>query len=66
MVALEEEWSADTIWAFCLMTSAGVRMAQDTNSAREEAAAWMTGVGRRPLGCEDVELSVVKSDLVRS
>jgi len=66
MVALVEERSADTIWAFCLMTSAGVRMAQETSSARDEAAAWMTGVGRRPLGCEDVELRSVKRDFVRS
>lgn len=61
-----EERSADTICAFCLMTSAGVRMAQDTSSAREEAAACMTGVGSKPLGCDDVELRLVKSDFVRS
>lgn len=48
------------------MTSAGVRMAQETSSAREEAAAWMTGVGRRPWGCEEVELRLWKRDLVRS
>lgn len=66
MVAFEDEPSEDTIWAFCLMTSAGVRMAQDTSSAREEAAAWITGVGRRPLGCEDVEFSLVNRDFVRS
>ena len=34
-------------WAFCLMTSAGVRMAQETSSARAEAEAWMIGWGRR-------------------
>lgn len=68
MVALleEEEGPAETIWAFCLMTSAGVRMAQETSSAREEAAAWMAGVGRRPFGCEGVVLRVEKRDLVRS
>lgn len=40
----------DTICAFCFMTSAGVRMAQETSSAREEAVACMKGVGMRPLG----------------
>jgi hypothetical protein len=48
------------------MTSAGVRMAQETSSAREEAAAWITGVGRRPLGREDVVLRSEKRVLVRS
>ena len=47
--------SADTICAFCLMTSAGVRIAHDTNSATEEAPACTSGVGIRPLGCDDVE-----------
>jgi hypothetical protein len=56
----------DTICAFCLMTSAGVRMAQETSSAREEAAAWITGMGRRPLGREDVVLRSEKRVLVRS
>lgn len=56
----------DTICAFCLMTSAGVRMAHETSSAREEAAAWITGVGRRPLGWEEVVLRREKRDLVRS
>ena len=46
--------SAETICAFCLMTSAGVRMAQDTNSAMDEAAAWITGVGIKPSGRADV------------
>ena len=64
-MALEAE-PADTICAFCLMTSAGVRMAQETSSAREEAAAWITGVGRRPLGREDVVLRSEKRVLVRS
>lgn len=32
-----------TIWAFCLITSAGVRMAQETSSAMEEAAEWIRG-----------------------
>lgn len=34
------------ICAFCLRTSAGVRMKQETDSAMEEAMPWMTGVGR--------------------
>ena len=57
---------ADTICAFCLMTSAGVRMAQETSSAREEAAAWITGVGRRPVGWEGPVLRSEKRVLVRS
>jgi hypothetical protein len=57
----------DTICAFCLMTSAGVRMAQETSSAREEAVAWMRGVGMRPSGwVEVVGLRRVKRDFVRS
>ena len=36
VVVLEEE---ETIWAFCFITSAGVRMAQETSSAKEEAEA---------------------------
>jgi hypothetical protein len=51
---------AFTICAFCLMTSAGVRMAQETSSAREEA------LGRTPLGEEDVVLRFVKRVFVRS
>lgn len=56
----------DTICAFCLITSAGVRMAQDTSSAREEALAWTKAMGRTPLGDEDVVLRRVKRDFVRS
>jgi hypothetical protein len=48
------------------MTSAGVRMAQDTSSAREEADAWTTAMGSMPLGEEVVVLSRVKRDFVRS
>lgn len=74
MVALEEGDSAevdeeeeeDTICAFCLITSAGVRIAQETSSASEEAAAWMTGTGRMPSGREGVVLRLVKRDFVRS
>jgi hypothetical protein len=55
-----------TIWAFCLMTSAGVRIAHETSSASDEAPAWTTAIGRTPLGEEDVVLSFVKSVLVRS
>lgn len=35
----------ETICAFCFITSAGVRSAQDTSSASDEAAAWTRGVG---------------------
>jgi hypothetical protein len=45
----------DTICAFCFITSAGVRMAQETSSAREDALAWMKGVGMRPSGRAEVE-----------
>jgi hypothetical protein len=49
------------------MTSAGVRMAQETSSAMEEAVAWMRGVGMRPSGwVEVVGLRRVKRDFVRS
>lgn len=48
------------------MTSAGVRMAQDTSSAREEAVAWIMGVGRRPSGWVVVVLRSVRRDLLRS
>ena len=34
-----------TIWAFCLRTSAGVRIRQETSSPIDEAAEWMTGMG---------------------
>lgn len=33
------------ICAFCLSTSAGVRMKHDTNSAVADAALWMNGWG---------------------
>lgn len=55
-----------TIWAFCLMTSAGVRIAHDTSSASDDAPAWTTAIGRTPFGDEEVVLSLVKSDFVRS
>lgn len=64
-MALVEE-PADTICAFCLMTSAGVRMAQETSSAREEALAWTRAMGRTPFGEEVVVLRRVKRDFVRS
>jgi len=35
-----------TICAFCLMTSAGVRMAHETSSATADAAELMSGAGR--------------------
>ncbi len=65
-MALGDEEVGETICAFCLITSAGVRMAQETSSAREDAAAWMRGVGRRPEGWEAVVLRDVKRDFVRS
>ena len=64
MALVGEPW--ETICAFCLMTSAGVRMAQETSSPREEAPAWTAAMGRRPLGDEDVVLRRVKSVFVRS
>lgn len=58
---------AETICAFCLITSAGVRMAHETSSAVEEAAAWRKGSGIRPSG-EEVEdgLMDTRADFVRS
>ena len=46
--ALEDD-EADffTIWAFCLRTSAGVRMKQETSSPIQEAAEWIKGAGIR-------------------
>ena len=64
-VALVGELCA-TICAFCLITSAGVRMAQETSSASDEAAAWMRGVGTTPDGELAVRLREWRSDLVRS
>ena len=55
-----------TIWAFCLMTSAGVRMAQETSSASDDAPAWTTAIGKTPLGDKVVVLRRVKSVFVRS
>lgn len=58
---------AETICAFCLITSAGVRIAQETSSAREDAAACRRGVGMRPFGWAGVEgLMRVKNAFVRS
>lgn len=65
-MAFVEDEPAVTICAFCLMTSAGVRMAQDTSSARDDAPACTTAIGRTPFGDEVVVLRRVKSDLVRS
>lgn len=66
MVALVGE-PADTICAFCLITSAGVRMAHETSSAMEDAPACRSGVGMRPFGCEEVVgLRLVKRAFVRS
>lgn len=55
-----EEDETSTICAFCLMTSAGVRMAHETSSASDEAAAWMTGLG------SSVPLRVVERDVRRA
>jgi len=41
-------------------------MAQDTNSAREEAEAWIRAIGRTPLGEADVVFQRVKRDFVCS
>ena len=51
MVALPSKALTDvegdrlTTCAFCLRTSAGVRMKHDTSSPIEDATEWMTGVG---------------------
>lgn len=42
-------WDRVIIWAFCLRTSAGVRMKQETSSAVLEAKVWVRGVGRGVL-----------------
>ena len=42
----EEEEAMLTTCAFCLMTSAGVRTAQETISAADEATPWIRGTGR--------------------
>ena len=54
-----------TICAFCLSTSAGVRMKQETSSAVPEAAAWTSGVGSRVVPFEEV-FSLPRADLVAS
>lgn len=55
-----------TICAFSLITSARVRIAQETSSAAEEAAARRMRRGMRPLGDEEVtRLMWVRSDLFR-
>ena len=48
-----------TIWAFCLRTSAGVRIRQLMSSAREEDSACVAGRGRE-------ETQVVRKWLVAS
>jgi hypothetical protein len=65
MVAFVGE-PAFTICAFCLMTSAGVKMAHETSSASDDALACTTAIGRTPLGDEDVVFSRVKAAFVRS
>lgn len=61
-----EEEDFCTIWAFCLSTSAGVRMKHDTSSAREEAAEWIIGRGIRGLPKEETGLTRVSRDFVPS
>jgi len=41
-----ERCERETICAFCLRTSAGVRIRHDTSSAIEEAAECVIGIGR--------------------
>lgn len=66
LVGAEEE-DFCTICAFCLRTSAGVRMKHDTSSAMEEAAEWMIGRGIKGLPEEeDVGLTRVSRDFVPS
>jgi hypothetical protein len=48
------------------MTSAGVRIAHDTNSAKEEADAWTKAMGRIPLGDVKDVFQRVNSDFVCS
>jgi len=48
-VALERE-DAETTCEFCLMISAGVRIAQLTSSAVADAAEWIMGDGTAPPG----------------
>ena len=62
----EEEEEDETICAFCLITSAGVRIAHETSSASEDEVAWMMATGRTPLGECEVVLREVKRDFVRS
>ena len=62
----EDEEEGESIWAFCLITSAGVRIAQDTSSAREEADACTKAMGKTPFGDEDVVFQRVKRDFVCS
>lgn len=54
LLAANADEGADIICAFCFMTSAGVRMAHDTSSAREEDIAWVTGVGRAVVERRDL------------
>jgi hypothetical protein len=61
----DEEVDVETICAFCFMTSAGVRMAQETSSDREEAEAWTKAMGRMASFLEFV-LRRVKRDFVCS
>lgn len=55
-----------TICAFCLITSAGVRMAQETSSATEEAVACMMGCGSKGDEPDSVGLRSVNTDFTPS
>ena len=48
------------ICAFCLRTSAGVRIRQETASAREEDVAWRRGVGMMGDGLGLIEVGEEK------
>ena len=64
---VEEDAERRTTWAFCLRTSAGVRMRQETSSPMAEAAEWMKGVGiRGVLEVDRVGLRVWRRDFVPS
>ena len=65
LVGAEEE-DFCTICAFCLRTSAGVRMKQDTSSAMEEAAEWIIGMGIREAPEERTGFRRAKMDFVPS
>ena len=54
------------IWAFCLITSAGVRIVQEIASARAEAVLWIKGVGSWAEGGRRVVFRLWSRDLEAS